>query len=329
MTDDSPLGRLQQIKLRDVWAHEAHDFTQWMLINSDVLSDVLGMQLELTAAEHKVGGFSLDLIGKDLASGDTVIVENQLEQTDHSHLGQLLTYAGGTDPTTVVWCSPSFREEHRAALDWLNDRTNEDTRFFGVEIAAVRIDSSRPAPLFSLVAKPNDWSKQIHAQKVSALSGKAAAYQAFWADLLTRIRSEHPSWTASTAASTQSWITLPYGTSTIWYTILFSNLGPAIELYFGASDADRNHAEFIRYETRRGDLEARFGDALEFDPLPGKKACRIRYYMSGGGDVLETHAHQDYLDWFVASFDRFRSAVLAVKPTLPGSSVASGKLAQT
>lgn len=140
------LGRLTTVPLREVWPHEAYDFTRWLLANPDPLADVLGMQLELRAAEHRVGGFSLDLMGVDLATNRTVIVENQLETSDHSHLGQILTYAGGTNPQTIVWCAPAFREEHRAALDWLNEHTDEDTRFFAVEISAVRIGESAPAP---------------------------------------------------------------------------------------------------------------------------------------------------------------------------------------
>jgi hypothetical protein len=177
----SRLGWLRSIAPREVWSHKARDFTQWLLLNADVLSDVLGMQLELTEAEHTVGGFSLDLIGSDLTTGETVIVENQLERTDHAHMGQLLTYAGGTDAVNVVWCAPPFREEHRAALNWLNARTDENARFFGVEIAVVRIDESRPAPSFRLVAQPNDWSKQAHAGSTdTVVRGKRLAYSEFW-----------------------------------------------------------------------------------------------------------------------------------------------------
>jgi len=143
----SNLGRLTSVPPRDVWVHEAYDFTPWLLQNVDVLSDLLGMEeLELDAAEQPVGGFSLDLIGRDLSDGSVVIVENQLAQSDHGHLGQILTYAAGTNPTTIVWIATSFRPEHRAALDWLNEHTDPDTRFFGVEIEVVRIGDSAPAP---------------------------------------------------------------------------------------------------------------------------------------------------------------------------------------
>ncbi|MGH3563520.1 MAG: hypothetical protein ACRDTN_17470 [Mycobacterium sp.] len=127
------LGRLTTVTPRDVWVHEAHDFTPWLLQNVDVLSDLLGMDLVLDVAEQPVGEFSLDLMGRDLSNGSVVIVENQLEQSDHGHLGQILTYAAGTDPTTIVWINTGFRAEHRAALDWLNEHTDPRTRFFGVE----------------------------------------------------------------------------------------------------------------------------------------------------------------------------------------------------
>jgi len=307
------LSRLQQISVREIWPHEAHHFTRWLLENADVLSDVLGMQLDLTEAEHKVGGFSLDLIGKDLGTGEVVIVENQLEQTDHGHLGQLLTYAGGTDPRTIVWCAPRFRDEHRAALDWLNEHTDEDTRFFGVEISAVRIDASLPAPLFRLVAQPNDWTKQRHVEKSATLSGKASAYTEFWAKLLERVREDHPDWTSGTATSKLSWITLPYGKTGIWYGLLFTLTGPAVELYFGHSDAATNLAEYEKVVSHRDELEELFGGELQFEPLLDKKASRIRYYRADGGDVLDLENRAELIQWFMSTMERLRPATQHVR----------------
>src|SRR5215212_3718080 len=114
------LGRLILVEPRTVWPHEAADFTPWLLDNVDVLGDLLGMELELEVAEHPVGSFSLDLYGHDLSDDNVVIVENQLEPSDHNHLGQILTYAAGTDPTTIVWVATGFRDEHRQAVAWLN-----------------------------------------------------------------------------------------------------------------------------------------------------------------------------------------------------------------
>lgn len=316
MSKHVELGRIEPMKVREVWPHEAHDFTQWMLLNADVLAELLGMDLELTAAEHPVGNFSLDLIGRDLTTGDTVIVENQLEPTDHSHLGQLLTYAGGTDPTNIVWCAPKFRDEHRAALDWLNARTDDDTRFFGVEVNVVRIGNSLPAPMFRLVAEPNDWVKQVHAEAASGgLGPKQKAYQDFWAALYERIHAEHPDWTSSTKAPGQNWITLPFGKSTVWFGFNFNKQGLSVELYFGSSDAAMNKSDLARFESIRDQIEADFGGPLEFQALEEKTASRIIIYLLGA-DITQVEKHAEYRDWFIGTFEKFRPAMFNAQALL-------------
>ena len=148
------LGRIEHIDAREVWPHEAHDLTPWLLDNAEILGEVLKLDIELNEAEHPVGSFSLDLIGRDLTNGCVLIVENQLEQTDHGHLGQLLTYAAGTDAGTVVWVSPSFRDEHREALDLLNDLGADRVRFFGVELGVIKIGDSAPPRTCRCVLSP-------------------------------------------------------------------------------------------------------------------------------------------------------------------------------
>jgi hypothetical protein len=131
--------------------------------------------------------------------------------------------------------------------------------------------------------------------------------------LLDRIHAEHPDWTKSTAPNTWSWMTMPYGSSAIWYGLLFSLKGPAIELYFGSPDAAVNAAEFERVLAHRATLEGLFGEPLEFDDLEGRKACRIRTYRPGGGDVLQKADWDGYLNWFLATMERFRYATQHVR----------------
>ena len=162
-SDSKNLGRLKRINLREAWKNEAGDFTPWLAQpdNIKLLAETIGVDLELEAQEKEVGPFRADVLCKDTASGDWVLIENQLEKTDHNHLGQLLTYAAGLKAVTIVWIASKFNEEHRAAIDWLNEITNEQFNFFGLEIELWRIGDSPCAPKFNIVASPNEWSRTI------------------------------------------------------------------------------------------------------------------------------------------------------------------------
>ncbi len=259
-----------------MWPHEALDFTPWLLKNVDVLSDLLGMDLVLEAAEHPVGDFSLDLIGRDEATAQTVIVENQLENSDHTHLGQIITYAAGTDPTTIIWITTGFRPEHRAAVDWLNQRTDDNTRVFGVVIHVVKIGDSEPAPNFELVAQPNDWEKQVKKATSGAatLSGKSLIYSEFWEQVLSEIRTQHPSWTRGTT-SNNSFADCGLGTSGVVISMAWYKPGLVAQVYFNSSDGNLNLARFEHLYGQKGAFEAEVGEALQWDEMPGRKGARI------------------------------------------------------
>lgn len=306
------LGRIVQVQPRAVWPHEAHHFTPWLLQNVDVLSELLGMELILEAAEHPVGDFSLDLKGYDEATGDVVIVENQLEFSDHTHLGQILTYAAGTDPTTIIWLTTGFRPEHRAAIDWLNERTDENTRFFGVIIKVVRIGDSEPAPSFELVAQPNDWEKQVRraTSASSEVTGKAATYAEFWALVLDRIRSQHPTWTRG-RRSTQSWVNTSTGARGVVLSMAFTRAGLITQFYFEEPDATVNSRRFEAALAQRDVFEAALGRAVQWDGMDGRKAARI---VDGPADydVADTARWPEMVDWLIDSQTSMRRALDAV-----------------
>lgn len=158
-----PLGRLEKVKIQDVWPNEAYSFTPWLANEENIclLGDEIGMELEVHSQEERVGPYKADLLCKNTSNDHYVVIENQYNSTDHKHLGQLLTYASGLNAVTVIWISEKFTEEHRSALDWLNSKTDESVEFFGIEIELYRIGDSLPAPKFNIVSKPNDWSKTI------------------------------------------------------------------------------------------------------------------------------------------------------------------------
>ncbi len=158
------LGKLEKVPLRTVWTGEASHFTPWLAKEENIalLSEEISLDLEVQAQEERVGPFRADILCKDTTSEDHyVLIENQFENTDHKHLGQLMTYAAGLNAVTIIWIAEKFTEEHRAALDWLNRITDDTVDFFGIEIELYRIGDSQPAPKFNMVSKPNNWSKNI------------------------------------------------------------------------------------------------------------------------------------------------------------------------
>jgi Domain of unknown function (DUF4268) len=306
------LSRLESVDPRAVWSNEAHDFTPWLLQHHDDLAETLGIDLKLERAEEAVGSYSLDLIGRDLTHDAVLMVENQLEVTDHSHLGQVLTYAAGTGAATIVWIARAFREEHRQALDWLNESTIEDTRFFGIVLRAVRIADSPPAPLFEVVAKPNDWGRRVKTvARATELTGRSAAYADFWRRLVEAVRERHPQWTRARAPSGDNWLAMPSPLRGTSLNFSFAQGGRLrSEIYIDAGDAAANDAIFGALLERRDALEASFGRELDFEELPGRRACRVAEYTDG---MVEDGArHEEFIAWFIDSGERFRRSLEAV-----------------
>lgn len=163
MTSANELARLERVELRTVWPNEAQDFAPWLVQpeNLAVLSDTLGIELEVVGQKQAVGPFRADILCRDTSNDSWVLIVNQPELTNHTHLGQLLTCAVGMQTATIIWVARKFTEQHRAALDWLNEITNERFRFFGAEIELWRIGESPYAPKFDIVSRPNDWPNSI------------------------------------------------------------------------------------------------------------------------------------------------------------------------
>jgi len=176
-----PISRLQQVPIRDVWPTEPQGFTPWLASqeNLSLLGDAIGVRLEIQSTEESVGDFRADIVCKSLPEGDLVLIENQFAQTDHTHLGQILTYAAGLEAVTIVWVAEKFRDEHRAAIDWLNEKTPDNINFFGLEIELWRIADSPVAPKFNVVCKPNEWTRQV-AEATRPSSEQSEFRWAYW-----------------------------------------------------------------------------------------------------------------------------------------------------
>lgn len=205
MAEIPSLGLLETVDLRQAWAHEAQSFTPWLAGNLSRLSSALGIPLELEGQEVSVGSFSADLLARNPLDGSLVLIENQLEQTDHNHLGQILTYLAGLEAQVIVWIASDFRDPHLSAIHWLNDHTVDPFAFFAVQVKAVRIGDSPIAPLFEVVAKPNGWDRKLQ-QQVASQAGELSTLGqfrlAFWNHLLGHYPDE-AHWGPADAASSR------------------------------------------------------------------------------------------------------------------------------
>ena len=177
------IGKLKEIDIRKVWAHEQYDFSKWLASESNIqeLGDVLNLSLTNVETEKFVGNYRCDILCQDELTGKTVLIENQLEATNHDHLGKIITYASGLDAAVVVWIVAEAREEHASAIEWLNKHTDEEVSFFLLEIHAYTIGDSMPAPQFHIVQQPNDFAKTAkNLSHKEGLSDTQANRLQFW-----------------------------------------------------------------------------------------------------------------------------------------------------
>jgi len=307
------LGRLEQVELRDIWTTEDRDFTPWLAQdeNLKLLGDTIGIELELEAQEKAVGPFSADILCKDTANDSWVLIENQLERTDHTHLGQLLTYAGGLQAVTIVWISRRFTEEHRAALDWLNEITDDRFRFFGLEIEVWKIGESGAAPKFNIVSKPNSWHRDV--TKGAAQLGRTELTEAkklqldFWNALAEHV-DEHGASFKPGKAQPQNWLNIGIGRSGFHLVAVASfwdseantmeSHEVRAELYIDGINAKDHYAAL---ELNRTIIEKELGKELTWHNSPNAHACRI--YVRKTVDLRDKSRWDEYLTWLVTELN--------------------------
>ncbi len=283
-------GELRPVDIRELWPNEAHHFTPWLAENIERLGDAVGMDLEIVAREADVGDFSLDLLAKDLGSSRNVVIENQFGATDHDHLGKLITYAAGVDAVAVIWLTETVREEHREAIEWLNRRTDADLHFFAVTVGAVRIDQSRPAFQFKLVASPNEWQRSARETADRQTSERGEAYRQYFQSLIDELRETHR-FTGARTAQPQNWYSFPSGFQGLSYSTSFAKKGRVrAELYVDQGDTERNKFLFDSLQAHQGAIEQQFGEPLKWERLDDARASRIAIYREGVDSVARARS---------------------------------------
>ena len=306
--NNTNLGRLQRVDLRTVWLSESGNFTPWLAQeeNLSLLADTIGLDLDLEATEKYVGPFRADIVCKDTITGSWVLIENQLERTDHSHLGQLLTYAAGLDAVTIVWIAEQFTDEHRAALDWLNEVTAEQINFFGLEVELWRIGNSAVAPKFNIVSKPNDWTKRVSAERQSVETSENDQLKLEFWTAFQRHLEDNKSVLKSQKPSTAYWTNFAIGRSNF---VLSAMVGMR-DGYIGVSiitSGPNAKAHYHLLEQEREAIEREVGETLEWRERPTDKQSDVRLFRRG---VTPTDRQQwaTYHDWLRQKLEAFYRA---------------------
>jgi hypothetical protein len=303
------IGKLEKVDLRKLWIGEATAFTPWLSKEENIkfLGDAIGIELEFISQEKNVGPFRADIICKNTLDDHFVLIENQLEKTDHSHLGQLLTYAAGLDAVTIIWIAKQFTEEHRAAIDWLNRITDVKFNFFGIEIEVYRIGDSLPAPLFQIISKPNDWAKSV---KTSATSNQGLTKTkeinlAYWTEFKAHLESSKTSLKLG-KPQPQHWSNFAIGKSNFYMAGIVSVRDNFLRVEF-LIDGPNSKTNFKtlkeRYETESKD---QIDPNIIWDELPDKRVAYVG--LKKDFDINNKAQWKTQHEWLkinLEKFDRF------------------------
>lgn len=293
----SILGKFHRVDLRDLWQDEARHFTPWLAKeeNLQALGETIGIDIELERTEVLIGNYKADIVARDISTNKKIIIENQLERSDHDHLGKLITYASGVDASLVVWICSSVTDEHRQAIDWINQHTDEDIGFFALEIELWRINDSPPAAKFNVVCSPNEWVKSARDSiSTGTLTSTKSLQLEFWTFLREYMNQ------ASTSLSlrkprAQHWYSIAVGRSKFHISLTVNTVTDRLgcELYMRGEDAKSAFAQLIK---EKAAIEKDLGAELNWQELPEGQDCRIIIYHDG--DIEDKAAWNSYSEWF-------------------------------
>ncbi len=283
------IGKLKEVDVRELWKHEQYDFSDWLAKeeNIELVNDIIGLSLVDIQKEVYVGSYRCDLVAKDEATETTIIIENQLEMSNHDHLGKIITYASGLSAEVIVWIVKEARAEHRSAIEWLNNNTNKKIGFFLLELHAYKIGDSLPAPKFEVVEMPNDFIKMSKSSSGEVSLNKSESERLeFWTSF-NEVLIENGKPFNPRKPSTDHWYSIALGTSNAYLSIILVNK----ESYIGIEVYVNNNKElFDALYEQKDAIEKEIGLTFEWNRLDNKKASRIVYKIDG----LNFDDHSNY-----------------------------------
>lgn len=286
------IGKLQEVEIRDLWHHEQYDFSAWLVKDDNIalLNEKLGLTLVDINTEAYVGAYRCDIVAVDETTGIKVIIENQLENSNHDHLGKIITYASGLDAKVIVWIVKEARDEHRSAIEWLNNNTSKDINFFLIELHAYKIGDSDPAPMFQIIEQPNDFIKESKNNKsADAMNKRQSERVEFWTLFNEHIINRGKPFSVR-KATTDHWYDIAIGTSAAHISVTLVNKDSfvGVELYINS-----NKALFDKLYEDREEIEKQLGFKMDWQRLDTAKASRILYRINGLN--FDDHSNYDAL----------------------------------
>ena len=301
------LGRLERVNLREAWESEPQDFTPWLAQaeNLKVLSETLKMDLETAGQEESVGPFRADILCRDTTDYDSwVLIENQLERTDHVHLGQLLTYAAGLQTVTIIWVAATFTDEHRAALDWLNEITNEKFRFFGLEVELWRIGDSLAAPKFNVVSRPNNWSRTTKRVASGEIPESSLKQQRFWEQLSQHLEKRAGN-VRLAAPRARAWTRYSLGRTGFHLEAVLNPQAGQIRVELRLTGPD-SKAHFGLLASMKDAIEREIDSTLDWAEQPSTKVSRV--ILPRDADPDDENDWPNQVRWIAETFEKFDRA---------------------
>jgi len=311
MTNPSSLiSRLEVVPIREAFKHEAHHFTRWLEEHIEALEDRIGIKMTVIQREKDVGDFNVDLLCED-ENGHAIIIENQLERTDHNHLGQLLTYLVNLDAKTAIWIATEPRPEHKRVIDWLNESTPADVSFYLIKVEAIRIKESPYAPLFTVLVAPDNQAK-IVGEKKKEWANSHLQREEFWKSLLERSKKSKTSLFSAVSPGRYEWIGTGAGRTGISYIFRLKKSSAEINLYIDSKIGEKNKQIFDELAKNKDEIENTFGDKLEWDRGEDKRSSLILKRFQDGG-LATPEKWEELQDKLVDGMDKFHKAI---DPTL-------------
>lgn len=301
MGNGKNLGKMEKVDLREIWEDEAGDFTPWLAQeeNIEILGNTIGMELEVDEQEKRVGDFRADIMAQDTADGTVVLIENQLERTNHTHLGQILTYAAGLEAKTVVWVAKKFTDEHRAALDWLNENTDGSFKFFGLEVELWKIGDSDPAPKFNIVSKPNDWSRNTKTEARKELTDAKKLQLRYWTSL-RQYAEDNDTVLTYQKPNPQHWMNFTLGKTNCKAVSAISVQKRHLWCSF-ESRKDMQEPMYNFIDANKSDIEAKFGEPLELR----KREESMTLSVTLKKDPTDESDWENQFKWFEEKLTKF------------------------